>query len=97
MQVSGQCLDGFTGYAKKSSAFCATNRLALQESLRLNKRAIQNKTLARSKALGKKDSNTEHCEDIMENGSQDGYESLDSQTSFSQDDTYVSSNAVSFY
>lgn len=96
-QVPGQCLDNFTGYAKKSSALCASNRIALQESLRHNKRANRNRISPRSKALGKKDlSNAEPSDDIVETSSQDGYESLDSQTSFSQDDTYISSNAESF-
>lgn len=96
MQVSGPCMDSYSGYAKKSSAFCASNRLALQESLRRNKRANRNKVSPRSKALGKKDLlSSVHCDDILENSSQDGYDSLDSQTSFSPDDTYVSSNAVS--
>lgn len=50
----------------------------------------------RSKALGKKELGSgEQSDDVQENSSQDGYDSLDSQTSFSQDDNYVSSNAVS--
>ncbi|KAK3923536.1 Metal-response element-binding transcription factor 2 [Frankliniella fusca] len=94
-QASCLTTEGFTGYAKKSSALCASNRLALQESLRRNKRA-RNRISPRSKALGKKDlCGGDQSDDVQENSSQDGYESLDSQTSYSHDDNYPSSNADS--
>ncbi|XP_052129525.1 uncharacterized protein LOC113204915 [Frankliniella occidentalis] len=87
--------EAFTGYAKKSSALCASNRLALQESLRRNKRS-RNRISPRSKALGKKDlCGGDQSDEVQENSSQDGYESLDSQTSYSQDENYLSSNAES--
>ncbi|XP_034233389.1 uncharacterized protein LOC117640692 isoform X2 [Thrips palmi] len=99
ISVNGQKvpMDSYIGYAKKSSAFCASNRLALQESLRHNRRANRNKVSPRSKALGKKELlSAGNCDDVLENSSQDGYDSLDSQTSFSEDDTCVSLNAESF-
>lgn len=96
MQASGQSTESFTCYAKKSSAFCASNRLTLQESLRRNKQAHKNRISPRSKVLGKKEQIAgDQSDDVQENSSQDGYDSLDSLTSFSQDETYVSSNAVS--
>lgn len=84
--------ENFVGYAKKSSAFSACNRLMLQESLRRNHKALQNRVSARGRAQSKKNIGSELSDDVLENSSQDGYESLDSQTSYSQDDHYVSSN-----
>ena len=88
--------DSFTGYAKKSSAVCASNRLTLQESLRRNRKALKNRVSLRGKTFEKKElSAGEQDNETQEYSSQDGYDSLDSQASISQDENYISSNAAS--